>query len=212
MTFLFSDIEGSTRLIERLGDEYVDVLEQHRAILRASVEQRGGTVVDAQGDSVFAAFPRPADAVLAAFDAQRALAANKWPAATTLRVRMGIHTGEAITTDTGYVGMEVHRAARIMAAGHGGQVLVSGETAKLLAPALPDAFGLTDLGEHRLKDMGRPEHLFQLAHPSWTPSSRPQRRSACGPTICRPRSRASSGASGSFARSWNESTTRRSGC
>ena len=83
VTFLFSDIEGSTRLLERLGDEYVDVLERHRAILRASVEQRGGAVVDAQGDSVFAAFPRPADAVLAAFDAQRALATNEWPASTT---------------------------------------------------------------------------------------------------------------------------------
>ena len=152
VTFLFTDIEGSTKLLRDLGDHYAKVLADHRSALRAALAQHGGVEVDTQGDAFFVAFARPSDAVAAAASAQRSLEASP------VRVRMGIHTGQPTCTDEGYVGIDIHRAARICAAGHGGQVLVSRATRVLLEPANE----LRDLGEHRLKDLAEPEWLFQL--------------------------------------------------
>ena len=153
VTFLFTDIERSTSLLHELGAEpYAKVLAEHRTVIRTSCAGNGGVEVDTQGDAFFFAFPRASDALSAAETAQAALA--KGPA----HVRMGLHTGEPIVTDEGYVGSDVHRAARVMSAGHGGQILLSQATARLI-----DALTkLTDLGEHRLKDLSAPERLFQL--------------------------------------------------
>ena len=125
VTFLFTDIEGSTRLLNQLGDAYTRVLLDHRAILRTNFKRLQGVEVDTQGDSFFVAFARTSDAVACALDAQRALEAHDWPDGTRVRVRMAIHTGDADVAGSGYVGIEVHRAARVMAAGHGGQILLS---------------------------------------------------------------------------------------
>ncbi len=162
VTLLFTDIEGSTRLLQRLGDRYSDVLAECRHVLRSVFQEWNGFEVDTQGDAFFVVFARASDAVLAVADAQRALTRYSWPADEPMRVRMGLHTGEPSRTPEGYVGMDVHRAARIMSAAHGGQVLLSQATATLVEQDLPDDMGLRDLGEHRLKDLGRPRHLFQL--------------------------------------------------
>ncbi len=165
VTFLFTDIEGSTRLLKELRDDYTAVLADHQRIIRAALVDHDGSEIDTQGDSFFAAFRRAKDAVGAAVDAQRALAAHEWPAGTQLRVRMGIHTGEPAVGGERYVGLGVHRAARISAAGHGGQVLVSQTTRELLRDdPLPDV-SLRDLGEHQLKDLDEPERIYQLAAP-----------------------------------------------
>jgi len=166
VTFLFTDIEGSTRILSRLGDGYAAVLMDHREILRSSFERWGGAEVDSQGDSFFAAFPSTPDAVACALEVQRNLEAHAWPDDTRVRVRMAIHAGEARVEGRGYVGIEVHRAARIVAAGHGGQVLLSAAASALAQDQLPGGAGLLDLGEHRLKDLDRAERLFQLTHPS----------------------------------------------
>jgi predicted ATPase/class 3 adenylate cyclase len=150
VTLLFTDVEGSTRLLQELGDGYGDVLHEHRRRLRAAFAAHHGSEVDTQGDAFFVAFSRASDAVAAAADAQRALAGGP------IRVRMGLHTGEPRLTDEGYVGLDVHKGARIAAVGHGGQVLLSSTTR-----ALVDA-GVRDLGTHRLKDLSAPEHIFQL--------------------------------------------------
>jgi WD40 repeat protein/class 3 adenylate cyclase/energy-coupling factor transporter ATP-binding protein EcfA2 len=163
VTFLFTDIEGSTRLLELLRDGYATVLGDHRDILRACFERWHGFEVDTQGDSFFVAFPRPTDAVECAVEAQRHLAAHEWPDGSQVRVRMAIHTGEALVARTGYVGLEVHRAARIGAIGHGGQVLVSDATRGMASDALSEGVGLTDLGAHRLKDFAEAVQLYQLA-------------------------------------------------
>jgi class 3 adenylate cyclase/streptogramin lyase len=162
-TFLFTDIEGSTRLLKEHRDAYPSILAEHHRILREAFEVHGGREVDNQGDAFFVAFRRAKDAVLAAADIQRALASHSWPGEATVRVRMGIHTGEADLAADRYVGMSVHRAARISAIGHGGQVLVSPITAGLLddEPDLPGV-SLRSLGEHRLKDIPRPVQLYQL--------------------------------------------------
>lgn len=151
MTFLFTDIEGSTRLLHEYEGQYAELLSEHRRALRGAFAPHGGVEVDTQGDAFFVAFARAADAVAAAVDGQAALRDGP------VRVRMGLHTGEPTVTDDGYVGLDIHRAARIAAAGHGGQVLLSQPTRDLLA-------GVTarDLGEHRLKDLSAPERLFQL--------------------------------------------------
>jgi len=162
VTFLFTDIEGSTRLLEDLGDEYAHLLADQRDLLRATVEKHNGHEADTQGDAFFFAFFRASDAVSFAADAQRALNAHKWPRDTTLRVRMGLHTGEPMLARTGYVGMDVHRAARIGAAGHGGQVLLSQTTRALVENELPPGTHLDDLGEHKLKDLRYPVHIVQL--------------------------------------------------
>jgi predicted ATPase/class 3 adenylate cyclase len=158
VTMLFSDVEGSTQLLGRLGaDRYASVLGQHNQLLRAAFNQHGGYEVDTAGDSFFVSFGRAADAASAAAEAQRALAAASWPDGGGVRVRMAIHTGEPLIVEAKYVGMDVHRAARIMSAAHGGQVLVSESTAALL-----DGTPLRDLGLHRLKDLLAPIRLFQL--------------------------------------------------
>jgi predicted ATPase/serine/threonine protein kinase/DNA-binding CsgD family transcriptional regulator len=162
VTLLFTDIEGSTRLLERLGDSYAEVLAECRQLLRATFQEWNGHEVDTQGDAFFIAFARATDAVLAAVDVQRALSAHPWPEGVAVRVRMGLHTGEPTLTHEGYVGLDVNRAARIMSAGHGGQVLLSQATANLVEQELPEDVTLRDLGEHHLKDLARPRHLFQL--------------------------------------------------
>src|SRR5437867_4664071 len=158
VTLLFTDIEGSTELLQRVGDRYADLLTDHRRLLRSAFEAHGGYEIDTAGDAFFVAFSRAEDAIAAAGEAQRALAQKSWPEKGELRVRVGIHTGEPRVIDRSYVGLDVHRAARVMAAGHGGQVLISETTRK----QLDDGFVLRDLGEHRLKDLLQPEHLYQL--------------------------------------------------
>jgi predicted ATPase/class 3 adenylate cyclase len=165
VTFLFSDIEGSTSLLQHLGDRFADVLADHRRLLRAAFQAAGGHEVDAAGDGFFVAFHRATDAAAAAVAAQRAMATHPWPEGAQVRVRMGLHTGEPSLTAGGYIGLDVHRAARICAAGHGGQILLSQSTCDLVAPDLPEDVNLRDLGEHRLKDLHRPERLFQLVIP-----------------------------------------------
>src|SRR5919202_1677079 len=162
VTFLFTDIEGSTRLLHALGDRYAEVLSDHRHLLRAAFARHGGFEVDTQGDSFFVAFSDPGEALAAAEESQTALAAHDWPDGTTLKVRMGLHTGEPLVADDHYVGLDVHRAARIAAAAHGGQVIVSERTTELLGADGARGATLRDLGAHRLKDLPEPERLFQL--------------------------------------------------
>jgi class 3 adenylate cyclase len=163
VTFLFSDIEGSTRLLRRLGSDYAQALGEHQALLRAACATHDGVEVDTQGDAFFVAFPTAPQAVAAAAAATRALAAHAWPASTSLRVRMGLHTGAPQLVGDHYVGLDVHRAARIAAAGHGGQVLLSEATRVLVEQTLPAGCALRDLGAHRLKDLQQAERLYQLA-------------------------------------------------
>ncbi|MDQ2713634.1 MAG: tetratricopeptide repeat protein [Chloroflexota bacterium] len=162
VTLLFTDIEGSTQLLQRLGERYVSVLAECRHLLRTAFQRWNGHEIDTQGDAFFVAFARATDAVSAAVDAQRALASHPWPEGSAVRVRMGLHTGEPVLAAEGYVGMDIHRAARIMSAGHGGQVLLSETTRNLVEQHLPDDVSLRDMGEQRLKDVPRPDHLFQL--------------------------------------------------
>ncbi len=162
VTMLFTDIAGSSRLLQQLGDRYASVLAECRHLLRATFQEWNGHEVDTQGDSFFVAFARATDAMLAVVEAQRALAAHSWPEGVTVHVRMALHTGEPALTPQGYVGLDVHRAARIMSAAHGGQVLLSQTTCNLVEQDLPDDVSLRDLGEHRLKDLGRSRRLFQL--------------------------------------------------
>src|SRR5438093_2347806 len=158
VTFLFTDIEGSTRLLHELGDAYAGVLAEHRRVLREAFARHGGVEVDTQGDAFFVAFARAKDAVAAAAEGQRALDGGP------ICVRIGLHTGEPLVTDEGYVGIDVHRASRIAGAGHGGQVLVSQSTRELVG-----GDGLRDLGEHRLKDLAAPERLWQLGDGEFPP-------------------------------------------
>ena len=162
VTFLFTDVEGSTRLLQRLRDGYGDVLADHRRLLRAAFAEHGGEEIDAQGDAFFVAFRKARDAAFAAAAAQRALAEHRWPDGAELRVRIGLHTGEPSVGEEGYLGLGVHRAARIMAAGHGGQILVSQTTQSLLEDDELPGLAFRDLGEHRLKDLDRPERIYQL--------------------------------------------------
>lgn len=162
VTFLFTDIEGSTELLQRLKDQYATVLDEQRVILRDTFKKWQGHEVDTQGDAFFVSFQRATDALSAAIEAQRGLFEHQWPHGIEVRVRMGLHTGESWTTDEGYVGMAVHRAARIAQSGHGGQVLLSETTTALVRDDLPDGVSLKELGKHRLKDMRRPEQICQL--------------------------------------------------
>jgi predicted ATPase/class 3 adenylate cyclase/Tfp pilus assembly protein PilF len=162
VTFLFTDIEASTRLLDELGPHrYADALAQHRTLVRDAVVAREGVDRGTEGDSFFCVFMSAPNAVAAAADAQRALQRHDWPESAQLRVRMGLHTGTPLVTDD-YVGVDVHRAARIMSAGHGGQVLMSQTTRDLVAEHLPVGTSLRDLGEHRLKDLGAAQRLYQL--------------------------------------------------
>jgi class 3 adenylate cyclase/streptogramin lyase len=165
VTFLFTDIEGSTELVRRLRDRYHEVLADHQGLIRAAVAEAGGSEIDSQGDAFFFVFRRAREAVLAAANAQRALASHEWPEDGLVRVRMGIHTGEAGAVDGCYHGVAVHRAARISAAGHGGQVLLSQTTHNLLEDEEELPLDLRDLGEQRLKDFERPVRIYQLVIP-----------------------------------------------
>jgi YVTN family beta-propeller protein len=162
VTFLFTDIEGSTQLLQRLGPAYAKVLSEHQGIVRAAVAAHHGREVDTQGDSFFLAFRRGKDAVAAAVAIQRDLAAHGWPEGGVIKLRIGLHTGEPQVGEDRYVGMGVNKAARIGAAGHGGQVLLSRTTRDLVEDELPPGVTIRDLGDRRLKDIERPEHLFQL--------------------------------------------------
>ena len=159
VTFLFTDVEGSTRLLHELGAEgYAAALAEHRRVLRGALAAHGGVEVDTQGDAFFVAFPTAPGALTAAAEITTAL--EQGP----IRVRVGVHTGTPLLTDEGYVGEDVHRAARIAAAGHGGQVLVSAATA-----SLSGSTALRDLGEHRLKDLSAPERIYQLGQGDFPP-------------------------------------------
>lgn len=164
VTFLFSDIEGSTRLLEQLGDGYAEVHRDHRRILRERLSEAGGQEVDTQGDAFFFSFARAKDAVSGAVSAQRELAAHEWPDGLDVKVRMGLHTGEPTVGEEGYLGMDVVRAARICSAGHGGQILLSETTRALVGNDIPEGLEIRDLGEANLKDVQH-ERIFQLALP-----------------------------------------------
>ncbi len=162
VTFLFTDVEGSTRLVRQLRDRYPAVLEDHRRLVRDAFSRHGGEEVDTQGDAFFYVFSRARDAAAAAAEAQLALQAHAWPEDAELRVRMGMHTGESVISEERHHGLGVHRAARIMAAGHGGQILASQATAAMLADDEVPGVEQRELGEFQLKDVDRPEHLYQL--------------------------------------------------
>jgi predicted ATPase/class 3 adenylate cyclase len=162
VTFLFTDIEGSTRLLTDTGSQYGALLAEHRHRIREAVEGNGGTIFGTEGDAVFAVFEGAGAALSAAADMQRALGEHPWPDGRQVRVRVGIHSGEVTLTDDGYVGLAVHVVARISAAGHGGQVLASGATRELAADARLPSLELRDVGEHRLKDVSHPMRLYQL--------------------------------------------------
>jgi len=162
VTFLFTDVEGSTRLERQLRGLYREVIDQHQQLLRDSFEMAGGREIDTQGDSFFVAFPKAMNAVAAAVMGQRALIGHAWPNGSQVRVRMGIHTGEASVAGERYLGLAVHRAARICASGHGGQMLLSSTSRDLVEDDLPPDMSVVDLGEHRLKDIPRPERIYQL--------------------------------------------------
>src|SRR5262245_11282274 len=168
VTFLFTDIEGSTGRWERQAEAMGAALARHDALLRAAILAHGGYVVKTMGDSFHAAFARAPDALAAAFDAQRGLLAEPWAQfgnIGSLRVRMALHTGTAEERDGDYYGPPLNRAARLMATGHGGQVLLSQTTYDLVRDTLTEGMSLLDLGEHRLKDLIRPERIYQLTHP-----------------------------------------------
>jgi predicted ATPase/class 3 adenylate cyclase len=162
VTFLFTDIEGSTKLLQHLGDTYATVLAEHQSLLRQAFAEHGGIEIDTAGDGFFVAFPTAPAAVAAAAAATRALVAHTWPVGGALHVRMGLHTGAPQLVGDHYVGLDVHRAARIAAAGHGGQILLSGSTRVLAAQNLPEEATLRELGTYRLKDLQVPEPITQL--------------------------------------------------
>jgi class 3 adenylate cyclase/DNA-binding CsgD family transcriptional regulator len=183
VTFLFSDIEGSTRLVKALREQYVQVLAEHRSLVRAAIARHGGHEVDMQGDAFFVAFTGAKQAVLCALDVQRALAGHEWPSGASVRVRMGIHTGHAVPVEGAYTGLAVHRAARICAVARGGQVLISQATHTLIEDEEEELdFTLVEVGERRLKDLNRPVRLFELIlaeavprpPPSWDSTSPPK--------------------------------------
>ena len=162
VTFLFSDVEGSTKLLEQLGDRYGDVHREHRRILREQLGAAGGREIDTQGDAFFFSFTRAKDAVAGAVAAQRDLAGHVWPESVAVKVRMGLHTGEPTVGEEGYLGMDVVRAARICSAGHGGQILLSETTRALLGNNIPDGTEIRDLGQANLKDVQH-ERIFELS-------------------------------------------------
>jgi class 3 adenylate cyclase len=163
VTFVFSDIEGSTALLKRLGDRYGEVLAEHRRIVREVFAAHDGVEIDTQGDAFFFAFARAREAVAAAVAAQRAHADHRWPDEVEVRVRMGLHTGEPAVGDEGYHGLDVIRAARLSAVGGGGHVVLSETTRALLGSSLPEGVSVHPLGERQLKDIDEPERLYELA-------------------------------------------------
>ena len=184
VTFLFSDIEGSTRLVKALREQYAQVLAEHRRLVRTAIASQAGHEVDTQGDAFFVAFASAKQAVLCALQVQRALVGHKWPSGVSVRVRMGIHTGQATPVDGAYTGLAVHRAARICAAARGGQVLVSQATQTLIEDEEEEelGFALAELGERQLKDLDRPVRLFELTVAEAAPEPPPQ-HTAPAPTL-----------------------------
>ena len=170
VTFVFSDIEGSTNLLKQLGDRYETVLSDHRRLMRESFTERGGVEIDTQGDAFFFAFPRARDAVAAAVEAQRAHAAHDWPEGGAVLVRMGLHTGEPAVGSEGYLGLDVVRAARLCTAAKGGHVLLSDTTRALVGASLPDGVSMFPAGERQLKDIDEPERIFELEIDGVTPA------------------------------------------
>jgi class 3 adenylate cyclase len=162
VTLLFTDIEGSTLLLQQLGERYASMLIEYRELLRTAFSEYHGYEVDTQGDGFFVVFVRAREAILATVAAQRALNTHPWAEGVVVRVRMGLHTGEPSLVGEGYVGLDVHYAARIMQATHGGQVLLSQTTHDLVEHDLPFGVSLRDLGKYRLKDLQRPADLYQL--------------------------------------------------
>ena len=162
ITFLFTDIEGSTRLLRKSPDGFKALLERHRVLVRTAISRHGGVEVGTEGDSFFCVFTTAPDALAAAIDIQRSLGGEQWPEGLAVKVRIGVHTGVAAPGGDGYVGIDVHRAARISETGHGGQVLVSGASRLLGEAGLTDGVTFLDLGEFQLRDLDEPEHLFQL--------------------------------------------------
>jgi predicted ATPase/class 3 adenylate cyclase len=177
VTFVFTDIEGSTRLLRRIGGRYAGVLERHRDLLRGAVASHGGVEVDCEGDGLFFAFAGAKSAIAACITGQRALLTEPWPSDVAVRVRMGLHTGEATPLNGRYVALAVHQAARVASAAHGGQVLVSDATAAAVTEALP-ASSMQQLGAYRLKDFDTPVMLFQACHPDLPRDFPPPRASA----------------------------------
>jgi predicted ATPase/class 3 adenylate cyclase len=166
VTFLFTDLEGSTKLLQQLGDSrYGELLTEYRRLLRQACVEQGGQEVDTQGDALFVVFRSARDAIAAAVAGQREITNHTWAEGVSLRVRMGLHTGEPVAGNDGYAGLGVHRAARICAVGHGGQILLSQTTRDIIENNLPEGASMRDLGDHRLKDLQRPERVFQLTYP-----------------------------------------------
>ena len=174
VTFAFTDIEGSTKLLQELGDEAFGALSRdHRRLVRETFGAAGGTEIDTQGDAFFFSFPRARDAVNAAVAAQRALREHAWPDGREVRVRMGLHTGEPHVGDEGYLGIDVVRAARIASSGAGGQILISETTRALLGNTLPEGVAVLDLGERNLKDIQH-EHIYEVAVDGRSTGYKPQ--------------------------------------
>ena len=162
VTFVFTDIEGSTALLKELGDRYGEVLAQHRRLVRDTFGAAGGIEIDTQGDAFFFAFPRAREAVTAAVGVQRSHAAADWPDGGTVRVRIGLHTGEPAVGDEGYLGLDVVRAARICTVARGGNVLISETTRALVGSSLPEGVSVFPLGERHLKGLDEPERVYEL--------------------------------------------------
>jgi class 3 adenylate cyclase len=174
VTFAFSDIEGSTTLLKRLGDtDYATLVATHRRLMREIFDAFNGQEIDTQGDAFFYSFVRAREAVAAAVDVQRAHAEAKWPQGVEVRVRIGLHTGEPAVGDEGYTGLDVVRASRIAATGRGGQVLLSDTTRSIVADALPDGVSIRALGDRALRDIDRPEPISELVIPGVTPVEEP---------------------------------------
>ena len=171
VTFVFSDLEGSTRLLKQLGDEqFTQLLAMHRALLREVFGRHGGNEIDTQGDAFFYSFARARSAVAAAVELQRAHADQAWPGSVNVNVRLGLHTGEPVVGEEGYTGLDVVRAARIAADGEGGQILLSEATRAIVGGNLPEGVGIRGLGERTLKDIDRPEPLFELVYAPESPA------------------------------------------
>ena len=181
VAFLFTDIEGSTRLLQRLGDQYNQILADHWLHLRLAVESAGGSESNTMGDGLLATFPNALQGLDAAIRAQRALAAHKWPEAGIVRVRIGLHMGMAKTTDAGLVGLDVHRAARICAAGYGGQVLLSEAAYAACQAIVANGINFRDLGSHQLKGLDQPERIYQVVLPGYLNEFPPIRSQHSGP-------------------------------
>jgi len=194
VTLLMTDIEGSTALLRKLGDAYGTLLNDVRAIIRRAVSQGGGREIDARADEFFAVFERPAAALEASVSIQRALAKRAWPERVEVRVRAGMHSGHPTLTDAGYIGLAVHTTARVCAAAHGGQIVLSAAVRAAAGASAPKGIRFRSLGRHRLAGLPGPEPLFQVQAPGLRPSFPPPRTGRVTPRRDRPASRKNGGA------------------